>query len=104
VHHHIGELLDAWPEDKEIPPGFVLVNNPATVGIKPPPGLKFLHQLMYVGDAAQAVAVALQWERDGEREACARVAEAEARPDIAEKIRARGDGSHKPDERPDDDS
>jgi hypothetical protein len=98
--HILGEICQIRA-DAPMPERFVEIEAAALIGVKPPDGGALLRKIMYVGEAAEVVASALRWERNAEREVCARIAEeyAErqvAHPDcgdmIAESIRARSGG------------
>lgn len=71
---HIGEILEIRA-DQAIPARFVSIENPVNIGIEPPPGGCLIQKVMYVGEAAEAVAAALRWERNIERALCAKIAE-----------------------------
>jgi hypothetical protein len=61
--------------DAPIPERFVEIEAAGLIGLEPPEGGVLLRKIMYVGEAAEVVANALNWERSAEREACAQVSE-----------------------------
>jgi len=71
--HVLGELIEV-ADGRPIPPGFVILNE-VNLGATPPVGIVPLRRLLYVGDAAQVVAAALEWERNAERTECAQIAD-----------------------------